>query len=81
MLLVYGRVPLFYFIVHLYLIHGILLVVLLLQGFRPVDLRFGPFQFGHSCRVGGGLGIAGVYAIWVGGSHRPLSALPLVWAI
>ena len=64
-LLVYGRVPLFYFVVHLYLIHGILLVVLLLQGFRVVDLRFGPFQFGHPA-AGGGLGIAGVYAIWLG---------------
>jgi uncharacterized membrane protein len=64
-LLVYGRVPLFYFIVHLYLIHGILLVILLLQGFHPADLRFGPFQFGHPA-AGGGLGIAAVYAIWVG---------------
>ena len=64
-LLVYGRVPLFYFIVHLYLIHGILLVVLLLQGFHPADLRFGPFQFGHPA-TGGGLGIAGVYAVWTG---------------
>jgi uncharacterized membrane protein len=64
-LLVYGRVPLFYFVVHLYLIHGILLVVLLLQGFRPADLRFGPFQFGHPAN-GGGLGIASVYAIWLG---------------
>ena len=64
MLLVYGRVPLFYFVVHLYLIHGILLIVLLLQGFHPADLRFGPFQFGHPA-AGGGLGIAGVYAIWL----------------
>jgi uncharacterized membrane protein len=32
-LLVYGRVPLFYFIVHLYLIHGIMLVMVLCQGY------------------------------------------------
>jgi uncharacterized membrane protein len=64
-LLVYGRTPLFYFIVHLYLIHTILLIVVLLQGYHPRDLQFGPFQFGRPA-VGGGLPLWGVYAIWIG---------------
>jgi uncharacterized membrane protein len=64
-LIIYGRTPLFYFIVHLYLIHTILLIVVLLQGYHPRDLQFGPFQFGRPA-VGGGLPLWGVYAIWIG---------------
>jgi hypothetical protein len=64
-LLVYGRVPLFYFLVHFYLIHLIMFAVLFLQGFPPADLQFGPFQYGRPA-TGGGIPIGGVYAIWIG---------------
>jgi uncharacterized membrane protein len=64
-LLVYGRTPLFYFIVHLYLIHLILLLIAFLQGFSPKDLNFAPFQFGRPA-TGFGLPLAGVYAVWLG---------------
>jgi uncharacterized membrane protein len=64
-LIVYGRTPLFYFIVHLYLIHAILLIVVLLQGYHTRDLQFGPFQFGRPA-VGGGLPLWAVYVIWIG---------------
>src|ERR1700742_1015072 len=64
-LLVYGRTPLFYFIVHLYLIHLILLIVVLSQGYAYRDLRFGPFRFGRPA-AGGGLPLWSVYAIWIG---------------
>jgi uncharacterized membrane protein len=64
-LLVYGRTPLFYFIIHLYLIHLILLLIAFLQGFSPKDLNFAPFQFGRPA-TGFGLPLAGVYAIWLG---------------
>jgi uncharacterized membrane protein len=64
-LISYGRTPLFYFIVHFFLIHLILLIVVLLQGYHPHDLEFGPLQFGRPA-VGGGLPIAAVYAIWIG---------------
>jgi uncharacterized membrane protein len=64
-LLVYGRTPLFYFIVHLYLIHLILLIIAFLQGFSPKDLSFAPFQFGRPA-TGFGLPLAGVYAVWLG---------------
>jgi uncharacterized membrane protein len=63
-LLVYGRVPLFYFLVHFYLIHLIMFAVLFLQGFHPADLQFGPFQYGRPA-TGGGIPIGGVYAIWI----------------
>jgi len=63
-MLVYGRAPLFYFVVHLYLIHLLLLVIAFLQGFGPKDLQFGPFQFGRPA-TGFGLPLAGVYAVWL----------------
>jgi uncharacterized membrane protein len=62
---VYGRAPLFYFLVHIYLIHLILLVVVFAQGFHPAQLSFGPFQYGRPA-TGGGIPIGGVYAIWIG---------------
>jgi uncharacterized membrane protein len=52
-LIVFGRVPLFYFVVHLFLIHG--LAVLLAW------LRFGPMVYPRDY----GYGLGGVYAIWL----------------
>jgi uncharacterized membrane protein len=63
-LLTYGRVPLFYFILHLYLIHCILLLVVLLQGHRLADLPFGAFQFGRP--EGAGLSLGAIYLVWIG---------------
>jgi uncharacterized membrane protein len=63
-LLVYGRTPLFYFIMHIYLIHLLVFVIAFLQGFASKDLPFGPFQFGRPA-TGFGLPLAGVYAVWL----------------
>ncbi len=62
-LLNYGQVPLFYFILHLYLIHGLLLIVVLLKGYHLADLPFGAFQFGRP--AGAGLSLGWVYLVWV----------------
>ncbi|HEV2355906.1 MAG TPA: hypothetical protein VGR89_16770, partial [Puia sp.] len=64
-LLVYGRVPMFYFIIHLYLIHLILLIVVLLQGYSWSQLSFAPFQYGRPAN-GGGLPTWAIYPIWLG---------------
>jgi uncharacterized membrane protein len=64
-LTVYGRVPLFYFVVHLFIIHGLMLVMLFIQGFSASDLVFGAFNNGRP-KTGGGVGLATVYIIWVG---------------
>ena len=64
-LLVYGRTPLFYFIIHMYLVHLLLFVIAFFQGFTWKDFRFGPFQFGLP-EKGFGISLAGVYAVWVG---------------
>lgn len=45
--MVYGRVPLFYFIVHFYVIHIITLVMLFLQGFDWSQLEFASGTFGR----------------------------------
>ena len=64
-LLVYGRVPMFYFLVHFYLIHLLMLVMVFLHGFHVADLRFGPFLNGRP-EKDPGLSLAGVYAVWIG---------------
>ena len=61
-LLVYGRVPLFYFVVHIYLIHLLLLLTVALQGYPWSSLDFGPFRFGRPDHAG--LSLGGVYLVW-----------------
>jgi len=65
MISVYGRVPLFYFIIHLYIIHAGMLVVLFIQGFGMKDFVFGAFRNGRP-ETGGGTGLAVVYILWIG---------------
>lgn len=62
-MIVYGKTPLFYFLVHLYLLHLLMLVIVLLQGYRGSELNFGPFNFGRA--KGSGVELWLVYLIWV----------------
>jgi uncharacterized membrane protein len=63
--IVYGNVPLFYFIVHLYLIHILMFVMLFMQGFGIKDLQFGVLQFGRPQKESG-VGLPIIYLIWIG---------------
>jgi uncharacterized membrane protein len=61
---VYGRVPMFYYILHFYLIHLIVVVVFFAQGYGIKDIvpTGGlPFYFKPN---GLGFGLAGVYIVW-----------------
>ena len=60
----FGRVPLFFFIVHLYIIHVLLIAWMFLQGYRWTDLNFGPLGFGRPSTGEGGVSLSWVYAIW-----------------
>lgn len=59
---VYGKTPLFYFLVHWYLIHPLVFGMVFLQGFKPSDLVFGS-NFGRP-RIGSGLELWAIYLIW-----------------
>lgn len=61
---VYGRVPMFYYILHFYIIHTIVVIVFYLQGFGTKDIvpEGLPFFFKPN---GLGFGLWGVYGIWL----------------
>lgn len=62
---VYGKVPLFYYLIHWYVIHTIMFIMLYIQGFSNKDFVFGPFQFGRPQQPSG-LELGGVYLVWLG---------------
>lgn len=62
---VYGKVPLFYYLIHWYLIHSLTLVMVFMQGFTWESLEFGVFKFGRPA-TGSGLSLGGVYLVWIG---------------
>ncbi|SKB44748.1 Uncharacterized membrane protein [Parapedobacter luteus] len=62
--MVYGKVPLFYYLLHWYVIHLALFAVLFIQGFSTADFLFG-FRFGRP-EAPSGLPLAGVYLVWMG---------------
>jgi uncharacterized membrane protein len=62
---VYGRVPLFYFIVHFYLIHILTLSMLFLQGFNWSQFEFTATTFGRPKDLESGLPLWTIYLIWI----------------
>jgi uncharacterized membrane protein len=62
---VYGRVPLFYFVIHLFIIHSLMFAMLFIQGFDSSNLQFGIFNNGRP-KTGGGVGLISIYLIWLG---------------
>jgi len=62
---VFGRVPFFYYVVHLYLIHTITVILFFIQGYgsKDIDAQRLPFKFRPDHF---GVGLAGVYLLWIG---------------
>lgn len=63
LLSVYGKVPFFYYLIHLYLVHAIMLAIMFLQGYRFSELSFAPFNYGRA--HGSGISLLAVYLIWI----------------
>jgi uncharacterized membrane protein len=62
---IYGKVPLFYFMIHFLVIHIVLLIVLFLQGFRWPAFSFASGTFGRPKDVASGLPLHYIILIWV----------------
>lgn len=63
--LVYGKVPLFYFVVHFYVIHILTLIMLLGQGFSWSQFEFASGTFGRPKDIVSGLPLWSIYVIWI----------------
>ena len=61
---VYGKVPLFYFIIHLFIIHSLMFVMLFIQGTDSKDLLFGAFNNGRP-KTGVGVELPFIYMVWL----------------
>jgi len=61
---IYGRVPMFYYILHFYIIHTFVVITFFVQGFGKDDIvpKGAPFLFKPD---GLGFGLPGVWAIWI----------------
>jgi uncharacterized membrane protein len=60
---VYGKVPLFYFLVHWYIIHPIMFLIVFMQGYKWKDLVF-MTNFGRP-EGPSGLSLGWIYVLWV----------------
>jgi uncharacterized membrane protein len=60
---VFGKVPLFYFVIHWFIIHPLMFAMVFLQGFKSSELLFG-FNFGRP-KDGSGVNLWAIYLIWV----------------
>jgi uncharacterized membrane protein len=60
---VYGKVPMFYYLIHWNLIHLLMLAMVFLQGFHADQLVFGTFQFGRP--PNSGISLPWVYLVWL----------------
>jgi uncharacterized membrane protein len=60
----YGRVPMFYYILHFYIIHTVAIIVFFAQGYSNNEIvtKNNPFLFKPP---GFGFGLPGVYAVWL----------------
>lgn len=63
-LITFGRVPLFFYLLHWYLVHASMFVIILLQGVSWQQMPFGLMKFGRPAD-GVGLPLWGIYVYWI----------------
>jgi hypothetical protein len=64
LLATYGKVPLFYYLIHWYLIHSLMFGMVFLQGYNWKDIPIGTFSFGRPPNSGIELDV--IYFVWLG---------------
>ena len=62
---VYGKAPLFYFVIHFYLIHLITIIMLFMQGFEWSSIDFSTGTFGRPVGLASGLPLWVIYLLWI----------------
>lgn len=62
---VYGRTPMFFYLIHWYIVHPLLILILFVQGFSLAEMDFASGNFGRPKGVESGIGLWGVYLIWI----------------
>jgi uncharacterized membrane protein len=63
---VYGKVPLFYFVAHFYLVHILTIAMLFFQGFNWSQLEFATGTFGRPKDIESGIPLWAIYLVWIG---------------
>ena len=74
---VYGKVPLFYFVLHFYIIHLLLIVLMYVQGFHWSQMDFASGSFGRPKGMQSGLPLWMIYVVWI--SVVSILYKPCVW--
>lgn len=63
---VYGKTPLFFYLIHWYIVHPLLILILFFQGFSWSEMDFASGNFGRPKSVESGLSLGAIYLIWIG---------------
>jgi len=64
---VFGRVPMFYYLVHIYLLHGLAVIGAVVSGHAASDMTFmTTWVTGNTRLKGYGFSLGVVYAVWIG---------------
>ena len=64
---VFGRVPMFYYLVHIYVLHGLAVIAAVLSGHPASDMTFLTTWVTANPQLKGyGFGLGVVYAVWIG---------------
>jgi uncharacterized membrane protein len=62
----YGKVPMFFYLIHWYIIHPTLIAIMYIQGFHWTDMDFASGNFGRPRGMESGLELWAIYIIWLG---------------
>ena len=62
---IYGKVPLFFYLIHWYIVHPLLIAIMFLQGFSWTQMDFASGNFGRPKGVESGLQLWAIYIIWI----------------